>query len=93
MAVIFAMGIVTFFNFVILKIKFEAGRWGDLALDLATLVALGYLFGGTVSGMLVAMIASFIMSVYLWFKPPKFFNMDEPKPTTPTKSMDDEWNF
>ena len=94
MAVILAMGIVTFFNFVILKIKFEAGRWGDLALDLATLVALGYLFGGTVSGMLVAMIASFIMSVYLWFKPPKFMSMDEPaKPTKQSKSQDAEWNF
>ena len=72
MALILAMGIVTFFNLVILKIKFEQGRTADLALDVISLVILSYLFGNTITGMLVAMIASFIMSVYLWFFPPKF---------------------
>lgn len=72
MVLVLAMGIVTFFNLVILKIKFEQGRTADLALDIAALVALSYLFGNTLTGMLVAMIASMIMSIYLWFFPPKF---------------------
>lgn len=76
MALILAMGIVTFFNLVILKIKFEAGRTADLALDVVSIVVLSYIFGGTVTGMLVAMIASGIMSVYLWFFPPKFTSFD-----------------
>jgi hypothetical protein len=72
MVLVLAMGIVTFFNLVILKIKFEQGRTADLALDIASLVVLSYLFGNTITGMLVAMIASMIMSIYLWFFPPKF---------------------
>lgn len=76
MALVIAMGIVTFFNLVILKIKFEAGRTADLILDIASIFVLSYIFGGTVTGMLVAMIASGIMSVYLWFWPPKFMQSD-----------------
>ena len=66
------MGIVTFFNLMILKHKFEKGRTDDLVIDIAALLALSYVFGGTITGLLVAMIASLCMSIYLWFFPPKF---------------------
>lgn len=66
------MGVVSFFNLMILKYKFEHDRIADLSLDIATLVVLSYIFGGTTTGMLVAMIASMLMSIYLWFYPPKF---------------------
>lgn len=66
------IGIVTFLNLIILKIKFEAGRTADLILDISALVVLNYLFGGTLGGMTIAMVASLLMSCYLWFWPPKF---------------------
>lgn len=72
MGLVITMGIVAFFNLLILKIKFEHDRIADLCLDVATLITLSYVFGGTITGMLVAMIASACMSIYLWFFPPKF---------------------
>ena len=39
------IGIATFFNLIILKWKFEHERYADLTLDVATLVALSFLFG------------------------------------------------
>ena len=66
------MGIATFFNFIILKWKFEKERYADLAFDIATLVTLSWLFSGTVSGMIIAMIASALISLYLIAFPPKF---------------------
>lgn len=66
------IAVATFFNFIILKWKFEHKRYTDLAFDLATLVAISYLFGGTLGGMIVAMIASALISLYLLVFPPKF---------------------
>lgn len=72
MGLVIAMGIVTFLNLIVLKIKYEKGRTADLIMDIGALIVLNYLFGGTLTGMLVAMIASLCMSIYLWFWPPKF---------------------
>lgn len=63
---------VTFFNLIILKIKYEKERYGDLTLDIASIVILNMFFGGTLGGMMIAMMASFGISVYLYFSPPKF---------------------
>lgn len=67
-----AIGVATFFNFIILKWKFERKRYADLAFDIVTLVIISNLFGGTLGGMVVAMIASAFISIYLIFFPPKF---------------------
>lgn len=72
MGLVIAMGIVTFLNLIVLKIKFERGRTDDLVMDVAAIVVLNYFFAGTLTGMLVAMTASLCMSIYLWFFPPKF---------------------
>lgn len=66
------IGIVTAINLIVLKWKFEQERWGDLALDLVSLIVLSKLFGNTMSGMVIAMIASAIISTYLYFNPPKW---------------------
>ena len=66
------IGIATAFNFMILKWKFEHERYADLALDVATLVALSFLFGGTLGGMTIAMIPSACVSLFLLVSPPKF---------------------
>ena len=67
-----AIGVATFFNFIILKWKFERKRYADLVFDIVTLVIISNLFGGTLGGMVVAMIASAMISIYLIVNPPKF---------------------
>lgn len=66
------IGIATFFNFMILKWKFEKERYADLTFDIATLVAISWLFGGTLGGMTIAMISSALISLYLIAFPPNF---------------------
>lgn len=66
------IGIVTAINLIILKWKFEQERWGDLVLDVTSLYLLSVMFGNTMSGMVIAMIASAIISTYLYFNPPKW---------------------
>ena len=68
---IFIIGVVTFFNFLVLKLKFENKRYMDVGLDLLCLIILSNIFGGTISGMTVAMIASCLLSIYLYIFPPK----------------------
>lgn len=71
------IGVVTALNLMILKMKLEKARYADLGLDITALVVLNMFFGGTLAGMIIAMIASAIISIYLYFNPPKFF--DEPE--------------
>lgn len=66
------IGIVTAANLIVLKWKFEQERYGDLALDVISLILLSKMFGNTMSGMVIAMIASAIISTYLYFNPPNW---------------------
>jgi len=59
------IGLVTAFNLLILLVKFKAGRYGDLAIDVLSLVALSAMFGNTILGALIAMVSSFTISIYL----------------------------
>ena len=66
------IGIVTAINLMILKMKFEQGRYGDMALDFLALATLSAFFGQTLGGMTIAMISSLIISIYLYIFPPEF---------------------
>ena len=70
-AVFFIIGIATAFNCLVIKYKFEKQRWADGTLDATLLVVLSLLFMGSFGGLVVATIASAIISVYLYFVPPK----------------------
>jgi hypothetical protein len=66
------IGVVTFFNFIVLLHKFQEGRWADLAVDGSILFILSFLFAGSTSGLVIAMTASFLTSLYLLKYPPEF---------------------
>ena len=68
---IFIAGLATFFNFAILKWKFEHKRYSDLFIDIGVLIAVSYLFYGSLSGMAIGMVSSALMSLYLLVYPPK----------------------
>jgi len=59
------IGIAAAFNLLILVAKFKAGRYGDLALDVLALIILTMVFGQTILGMLIATVASMVISIYL----------------------------
>ena len=64
------LGLAAAFNFLILKWKFEHGRYGDVALDIMSLVILSVLFGNSILGLIIATLSSMMISLYLLFNPP-----------------------
>jgi len=67
------LGVFTAFNFLILKIKLESKRIADFFFDLGSFIILTMIFGGTLGGMTIAMVAGFIISITLLMFPPKVF--------------------
>lgn len=64
-------GAATAFNFIIIFWKLSHQRILDGLLDFATFAVIGFLFAGTMEGMVIGMIASFFISLYLLIFPPK----------------------
>ena len=69
---VLVIGICTAFNFIVILFKISRNRILDALLDVITFIAISALFTGTISGMSVGMVASATVSIYLWFRPPKF---------------------
>lgn len=66
-------GIATAFSFTILLHKLRKKRIEDFLVDVVLLIILATLFSGSQGGLTIAMIASAIISGYLWFYPPNIF--------------------
>lgn len=64
------MGVITAFDFLILKWKFERQRYADFTMDLGLLLVIIQLFHGSISGMMIGMVAQVIISFYLLIYPP-----------------------
>ena len=64
------IGVAAAFNFLVVKWKIEHSRFADAGLDVIILIILSFIFGGTMGGMIVATIASFIVSFALLASPP-----------------------
>ena len=60
----------TAMNLAVLKFKLERGRNTDAALDATILVLLAWIFGGSITGLAVATIASAFISLYLLVSSP-----------------------
>jgi hypothetical protein len=65
------IGVVVAFNFLVIYAKLNHKRYLDAGLDFTLLAVLSILFGGSYAGLVVATIASAIISLYLLVKPPK----------------------
>ena len=65
------MGVAVAFNFLFLKWKLEKKRIPDFMLDLTLLVVIFVYFSSSTALLLIGTVASAIISVYLYFSPPK----------------------
>jgi len=68
------MGFFTFLNFGVIKFKIEKERYGDAILDSIVLVIIGIFFSGSTESLQIGVMASAIMSLYLYVYPPKLTN-------------------
>ncbi len=66
------IAILVAFNMIVWKMKFEQGRYGDLALDFIAISILSMFFGHTLGGLVITAIAGTIISLYLYIFPPSF---------------------
>ncbi len=83
------MGLATAFNVLIIFRKIEKKRHQDAFFDASLLVLLSLVFEGSLGGMMVATVASAIISLYFLFNPPNIFpdfSQEESNttPVTPT---------
>jgi len=67
------IGIVSALNLIVIVHKFKKGRVEDGIFDSILFGLMAYMFSGSYGGMVVAMIASLIISIYLLASPPMFF--------------------
>lgn len=63
------MGICTALNFVVIISKYRRERYMDATLDFALLGVICFLFSSGINALCIGMIASAVISAYLWFKP------------------------
>ena len=71
------IGIAVAFNFLVIKVKFERKRYADGILDLALLTIISFLFAGSFGGLVVATVASALISIFLFVFPPKLPDMSK----------------
>lgn len=65
------VAIAVVMNVVFIKWKYSKGRYADATLDLALMLGIMFLFHGSFSALAVGTIASAMISIYLFFSPPK----------------------
>lgn len=63
------IGLITAFNFLIILWKYKHERHLEATIDSAIMIAIFYMFVGTISGMTVGMVASLVVSIVLLFNP------------------------
>ena len=85
---VIALGIAVLFNFIILRIKMQRGLYTDTAVDVAMLVILNSVFGGSILGVVSATAGSTLISLYLIWFPIKLFDdkVEEPLATSTTET-------
>jgi hypothetical protein len=79
---IILFGMATAMNIGVIKWKLEKDRNADALLDAILLVALAWIFGGSITGLAVATISSSFISLYLLVSPPDTLIAKYSKKTT-----------
>jgi Ca2+/Na+ antiporter len=67
MELLILAGLATAFNLLVILWKLKNKRYSDGLLDFMLFITIIFLFSGTLGGMVIGMIASFVISIYLYF--------------------------
>ena len=70
------VGTATAFNAGVILHKLRNDRVLDALVDVSVTATMSMLYAGTMAGTAIAMVASFLFSIYLWFFPVKFPEVD-----------------
>ena len=65
------VGFAVFFNIAFIKWKFDKARYADAFLDCFLLIVVAILFSGSYAALVAGTVASALVSLYLYFSPPK----------------------
>lgn len=65
------IGIVVAANIVFVFFKFDKGRTPEAVMDLILLIVVTLVFSGSYGALVVGTVASLLISIYLYAKPPK----------------------
>lgn len=68
---VLALGLAVLFNFIIIRVKWSKGNYLDVGVDIAMLLILNTVFGGTILGVVSATAGSTLISLYLIWRPIK----------------------
>lgn len=71
------MGLAAAFNVLIILKKIRLKRYEDAFLDAGILALLSWVFGGTLGGMMIATVASAVVSLSLLVTPPMFSDNED----------------
>lgn len=90
---VMALGLAVLFNFIILRVKWNRGNYADIAVDVAMLVLLNSVFGGSILGVISATAGSTLISLYLMWKPVRLFpDHEDENQTDVVTDVDDALN-
>lgn len=70
------VGITIFFNIVFVIWKFKKARYPDALLDTFLLMLVTFVFSGSYGALVAGTVASALVSLYLYFSPPKLPDWD-----------------
>ena len=65
------VGFAIVLNVAFIKFKFDKGRLADAFVDASLLTAVMAVFSGTLGALVAGTIGSALISILLWFSPPK----------------------
>lgn len=68
------VGITVALNIIIILNKFKKKRYEDGIFDSILLALVTFVFMGSYAGLVVGTVASLLVSIYLWARPPEFFS-------------------
>lgn len=71
---LFIIGLIVALNIIVIMSKFKKGRIEDGVFDTTLLIIITILFQSSYAGLVVSMVASLLISIYLYASPPRFFS-------------------
>jgi len=90
-AMVIALGLAVLFNFIILRIKWNKGKYADVGVDILMLILLNSIFGGSILGVVSATAGSTLISLYLIWFPIKVFEQKKDADSTCTNKEQDKY--